>query len=123
MHFWSEGLGDRELVMRLGRASVERKADMISLTGIVDSPAPWEYEVKIQFADWIKILQTANSKDACEFIAEHVRLGMLARMGWSIAKFVVLLALYRAAFTLGLDRLGTAAVHPSGVSGAKNSGV
>ena len=101
MRFWSEGLGDRELVMGLSRAQIERKADMISLTGIVDLPAPWEYEVKIGYGDWIRILQTATSRDACDFIARHVGLVMLAQMGWSIAKFVVLLAWYRAARILG----------------------
>ena len=110
MHFWSEGLGDRELVMGLGRAKIERKADMISLTGIVDSPAPWEYEVKIQFADWVTILKTATSRDACDFIAAHVRVPMLARMAWSIIRFVVLLTIYRAARVTGVCRTAQAAL-------------
>ena len=114
MHFWSEGLGDRELVMGLGRAKIERKADMISLTGIVDSPAPWEYEVKIQFADWVTILKTATSRDACDFIAAHVRLRMLARMAWSIVRFVVLLMVYRAARLAGLSKTIPAALPGAG---------
>lgn len=95
MRFWSEGLGDRELVMGLGRAKVERKGDIMLLSGIVDSPAPWEYEVKIDFADWQTILKTAVSKDACTFIGGRAGLLVLAAMGWSIVKFVVLLAYYR----------------------------
>lgn len=117
MHFWSEGLGDRELVMGLGRAKIERKADMISLTGVVDSPAPWEYEVKIQFADWVTILKTATSRDACDFIAAHVRIPMLARMAWSIVRFVLLLMIYRAARLAGLSGIAPGALPGAG---AKN---
>ncbi len=95
MHFWSEGLGDSELVIGLDRAKLDRKADIIALTGVVDSPAPWEYEVKIQFEDWIKILRTATSKEACDFIAGHAGIASLGHMGWSIVRFVVLLAYYR----------------------------
>lgn len=101
MHFWSEGLGDSELVMGLGRAKIERKADLISLTGVVVSPAPWEYEVKIQFDDWMTILKTATSRDACDFIAAHVRLAMLARMALSVVRFVGLLMFYRMAWLVG----------------------
>jgi len=114
MHFWSEGLGDRELVMGLGRAKIERKADMISLTGIVDSPAPWEYEVKIQFADWMTILQTATSRDACDFIAAHVSIPMLARMAWSVVRFAVLMVIYRAARQAGLSAITPAALPGTG---------
>ena len=95
MRFWSEGLGDSELVMRLGRAKLERKADIVLLSGIVDSPAPWEYEVKIQYSDWRTILHTATSREACDFIASHVGLGALAQMAWSIVKFVVMLGACR----------------------------
>jgi len=97
MRFWSEGLGDSELVIGLERASVESRMDCIVLTGIVDSPAPWEYEVKIQFADWEKILSTATSRETSDFVAQHMRLAELAGMGWSIGKFIVLLAWYRLA--------------------------
>ena len=101
MHFWSEGLGDQELVMGLDRAKLERKGDSIALTGIVDSPAPWEYEVKIQIDDWAMILRTATSKEACDFIANNVGIGSLAAMAWSTLKFIVLLAFYRVIRVIG----------------------
>ena len=104
MNFWSEGLGDRELVMGLDRARSERKGDMILLTGVVDSPAPWEYEVKVEVEDWLAILRTATTKEACGFIAASVSLGAVASMGVSIVKFVGLLAWYRARRILGLTR-------------------
>jgi hypothetical protein len=102
MHFWSEGLGDSELVMGLDRAKLDRKGDFVTLTGIVDSPAPWEYEVKVQFDDWITILHTATSKEACDFIAQHMSVGALIGMAWSIVKFISLLAVYRFARVVGL---------------------
>ncbi len=102
MHFWSEGLGDSELVMGLDRAKLERDGNFVVLTGVVDSPAPWEYEVKVQFDDWVTILHTATSKEACDFIASHLGIGALAAMAWSIVKFVVLLATYRFVRLLGL---------------------
>ncbi len=95
MRFWSEGLGDSQLVMGLDRAKLARKGDIILLSGIVDEPAPWEYEVKVQFDDWLTILHTATTKEACDFIASHMSLGALAAMAWSIVKFVVLLGFYR----------------------------
>ena len=110
MRFWSEGLGDKELVMGLGRAKLDRKGDVISLTGVVDSPAPWEYEVKIQFADWTTILTTATSAQACDFIAAHVKVGPLMGMAWNIAKFVVLLAFYRLARLTGAVPVNIVAV-------------
>lgn len=99
--------------MRLGIAEIERKADIISLTGIVDSPAPWEYEVKINFADWATILKTATSRDACDFIAEHVPVPTLTRMVGSIVKFIVLLVGYRMLRLTRLDRLSRSAIPPA----------
>ncbi len=109
MHFWSEGLGDSELVMGLDRARLERNGDYVVLTGVVDSPAPWEYEVKVQFDDWITILRTATSKEACDFIASHMGIGAVAAMAWSIVKFVALLATYRF---VRLIRLAPSAISP-----------
>lgn len=113
MHFWSEGLGDRELVMGLDRAKLARKGDFIALTGIVDSPAPWEYEVKIQFEDWIAILRTATSNLACDFIATHVNIVPLMGMVWSIVKLVVLLAAFRLARLMGFRSERAADAIPS----------
>jgi len=109
MHFWSEGLGDSELVMGLDRARLERNGDYVVLTGVVDSPAPWEYEVKVQFDDWITILRTATSKEACDFIASHMGIGAVAAIAWSIVKFVALLATYRF---VRLIRLAPPAIPP-----------
>ena len=120
MRFWSEGLGDRELVMSLGTAEIERKGDVMVLSGIVDSPAPWEYEVKIQYADWETILKTAVSKDACGFIARHATLGVLISMAWSIVKFVVFLVWFRLVRILGLSR--RALPSPDAASGAASKG-
>jgi hypothetical protein len=110
MRFWSEGLGDSELVISLDRTKVTSKDDCIALTGVVDSPAPWEYEVKIHFADWMKILDTATSRDTSEFVATHVQLGDLAGMAWSIFKFVVLLAAYRVGRLLHVAPVGSASL-------------
>jgi len=101
MRFWSEGLGDSELVIDLERARIDQKGDCVALTGVVTSPAPWEYEVKIAFADWAKILDTATSSETINFVATHMRLAGVAAMGWWIARFVVLLALYRLRLLFG----------------------
>ena len=121
MHFWSEGLGDSELVMSLGRAKAERKDNLIALTGVIDSPAPWEYEVKIQLEDWKAILRIATSEKATAFIAAHVGLRRLAGMALSILKFVVLLAFYRFGFLLGLGGKVQSAGGPLEHSGAKKT--
>ena len=96
MRFWSEGLGDRQLVMSLGKGHIEQKDDLMLLTGIVDSPAPWEYEVKIQREDWATILKTAVSKDAVGFIARRASFGAMIAVAWPIIRFIVLLSWYRA---------------------------
>ena len=119
MRFWSEGLGDKELVMALGRAKLDRSGEMIELTGVVDSPAPWEYEVKIQLADWITILRTATSIEACDFIATHVNVGQLLDMTWNISKFVALLTFYRLKQLIGAALLNIVAADEVGSEGPK----
>ncbi|MBI3678048.1 MAG: hypothetical protein HY243_15675 [Proteobacteria bacterium] len=103
MRFWSEGLGERQLVMNLGKAAIKRQGEITLLSGVVDSPAPWEYEVKIQREDWARILQTAVTKEACGFIATHTTLVQLLAMAWSIVVFVILLAWFRTARLLGFE--------------------
>lgn len=110
MHFWSEGLGDSELIIGLDRAKIDLKGDCVSLTGVVDSPAPWEYEVKIHFADWEKILTTATCRETCDFVVTHMRVKDLASMAWSILKFLVLLAGYRVARVLHVVTVGSGSV-------------
>lgn len=102
MRFWSEGLGDRQLVMNLSKASIKRQDQIMILSGVVDSPAPWEYEVKIQREDWATILETAVSKEACTFIAKRTTLAQLFGMAWSIVLFVTFLAWFRAVHLLGV---------------------
>ena len=104
MRFWSEGMGDMELVMGLDQARLDRKGDRMSLTGVVVSPAPWEYEVTMSSDDWSAILRTAVSKGACDFISTHVSLRELGRMALSIAQFLLLLVWFRAARLTGLLR-------------------
>lgn len=104
MRFWSEGLGERQLVMDLGKSHIRRLDDVMLLSGVVDSPAPWEYEVKIQRADWETILETAASKEACTFIATHTTLAELFGMAASIVRFIVLLGWYRTLRALGFAR-------------------
>lgn len=101
MRFWSEGMGETELVMGLDQARLARTDDRMLLTGVVTSPAPWEYEVAMSFDDWRAILRTATSKGACDFIATRVRLRDLVSMAVSIAKFVALLAWFRAVRWIG----------------------
>ena len=101
MRFWSEGLGERQLVMNLGKSHIRRLDEVMLLTGVVDSPAPWEYEVKLNRDDWAKILDTAATKEACGFLATRTTLSQLLAMAWSIAAFIVLLAWFRAIRLLG----------------------
>ena len=101
MRFWSEGLGERQLVMNLGKSDIKRHGELMMLSGVVDSPAPWEYEVKIQREDWQRILETAVTKDACGFIARRATLAQLVAMAWSIAVFVVMLSWFRAIRLMG----------------------
>lgn len=101
MRFWSEGLGERQLVMNLSKARIRRQDEIILLSGVVDSPAPWEYEVKIQRDDWAKILETAATKEACDFIVTHTTFAQLLSMAWSIVVFIALLAWFRAKHQLG----------------------
>ncbi len=109
MNFWSEGLGDLELVMGLDRSKLQRQGDHILLTGVVDAPAPWEYEVRVQYDDWLAILRTATRPETGGFIAREVSLGSVADMAVSIVRFVVLLAWHRLLRVTGVSRAGPAA--------------
>ena len=105
MRFWSEGLGDRELVMGMDRAKLDRKPESLSLTGVVDSPAPWEYEVKMGFDDWQVILRTAARADTCAFIAKRADFATLLAIVFALARFVALLSGYRLARVLGFHHV------------------
>jgi hypothetical protein len=117
MHFWSEGLGDGELVIGLDHAKVDSKGDSVVLSGVVTAPAPWEYEVRIQYPDWSKILSTATSREACDFIALHAPLTGLAGMAYSVLKFIVLLAFYRL-----LRFFGFGSAQPSTIGAPSSAG-
>ncbi len=103
MRFWSEGMGETELVRGLGETRLVRTGDRMSLTGVVTSPAPWEYEVAMSADDWGAILRTATSQGACDFIASAARLRDLVSMALSIVTFVALLAWFRALRVIGLS--------------------
>ena len=96
MNFWSEGLGDRELVMALERAKIEQRGDIVVLSGVVDSPAPWEYEVKMQREDWTAILRTATRPETGAFIVTAAPLGVMMAMVGSVVRFIFGLAWRRA---------------------------
>jgi hypothetical protein len=104
MRFWSEGLGKQQLVLGLDRSIVVRKSDKVQLTGVVDEPAPWEYEVTMTVEDWNTILRMAFSPDACDFIAKKVSVPLLIGMAWSIAKFIIGMSIYRTLRILRLSR-------------------
>ena len=97
MNFWSEGLGDRELVMALDRAKIEQRGDIVVLSGVVDSPAPWEYEVKMQREDWTAILRTATRPETGAYIVTAAPLGVMLAMVGSVVRFIVGLAWRRMA--------------------------
>lgn len=104
MRFWSEGLGDRELVINLERADLANREERLELSGVVDAPAPWEYNIKMQVEDWAAILKTAVRPDTGAFIASRASLGQLVRIFGGLVAFVLMLALYRLRRQLGIDR-------------------
>src|SRR5208282_6404625 len=102
MEYWSEGLGEANMVLGLERAIVNRAGDAIALTGVCDAPAPWEYKVTVKLEDWATVLRTATSQEACDFLSHSVPFGMILSMGWWMARFVLLLAAFRFAKAVGL---------------------
>lgn len=110
MRFWSEGLGDRELVINLDRAELSAKEDRLELGGVVDAPAPWEYNIKMRVDDWAAILTTAARPDTGVFIASRASAPLLIRIFGGLVVFVVMLAIYRLRRRLGMDRGSPAAV-------------
>jgi hypothetical protein len=59
---------------------------------VVDSPAPWEYEVKMQLEDWLAILHTATRPETGAFIVTAAPLGVMMAMVVSVVRFIVGLA-------------------------------
>lgn len=113
MRFWSEGLGDRELIINLDRADLTAKEDRLELGGVVDSPAPWEYNIKMKFEDWAAILKTAARQDTGEFIASQASIPLLLRIFGGLLGFVLMLAFYRLRRLLGVDREPQQAPEPT----------
>jgi hypothetical protein len=111
MRFWSEGLGDRELVIDLERASLTAVEDRLELGGVVDAPAPWEYNIKMQVDDWAAILQTAARSDTGGFIASRASVTQLVQILGRLVGFVVMLAFHRLKRLIGMNSdAGPAAV-------------
>jgi hypothetical protein len=81
--------------MDLGKGGVGTDEDAILLTGVVSAPAPWAYRVIMETRDWYAILRTATSPEACQFLTSSVKIRDILAMGWWMAKFIVLLAVYR----------------------------
>ncbi len=103
MEYWSEGLGDANMVLDLERAELNRGKDSVVLTGICDAPAPWEYKVTVMFEDWTAVLNTATADEARQFLANSVPFTTILCMGWWMVKFVGLMAAFRFARIVGLS--------------------
>jgi hypothetical protein len=95
MDFWSEGLGDRNLVINLDKSEVGTEGDAVILTGVVDAPADWAYKVTMETDDWTTVLRTATSPEARDFLSSGVGFGKILGMGWWMTQFILLLAVYR----------------------------
>ncbi|MFO1254749.1 MAG: hypothetical protein U1E37_03685 [Sphingomonadaceae bacterium] len=102
MRFWSEGLGDRELVIDLDRADLAAVDDRLELSGVVDAPAPWEYNIKMQVDDWAAILETAARPDTGDFIATRASVSQLVQIFGGLVGFVAMLAFQRLKRRIGM---------------------
>lgn len=102
MEYWSEGLGDANMVLGLERAELNQGKDAVILTGVCDAPAPWEYKVTVMFEDWATVLHTATSNEARQFLAHSVPFTTILSMGWWMVKFVALMTAYRCGKIIGL---------------------
>jgi hypothetical protein len=87
-------MGDQELVMGLDRATLAPEGDGLELKGVVDSPAPWEYEIKMQAEDWSAILHAATRPQTGDFIARKVGFRLMLAMALAVVKFVLMLSYY-----------------------------
>jgi hypothetical protein len=112
MRFWSDGLGKRDLVMELRDAALDREGDAIILTGTIHEPAEWAYKVTMELGDWTTVLTTATSAQACTYLSRSVSVLQILRMGVWVAKFIVLMGLYRLGSLAGLVDLDRGAVKP-----------
>ncbi len=109
MHYWSEGLGRRQLIINLAKSKLTRKADFLELSGVVDAPAPWEYEIEVEFADWQAILTTATRPETGAFLVQRSSMRELIAIATGLGQFLAVLAWYRMRHLLGFDRDATAA--------------
>ena len=103
MEYWSEGLGDANMVLGLERAELSQGKEAVILTGVCDAPAPWEYKVTVVYEDWATVLNTATSIEARQFLVNSVPFTTILSMGWYMVKFVALMAAYRFARIVGLS--------------------
>ena len=104
MRFWSEGLGDRELIINLECASMAAVEDRLELSGVVDAPAPWEYNIKMHVDDWVAILETAARPDTGGFIATRASPAQLVQIFGRLLGFVAMLSFHRLKRMLGINR-------------------
>lgn len=101
MHYWSEGLGRRQLIINLEKSRLDNKGEFLELSGVVDAPAPWEYEIEVEFDDWKAILETAVKRDTGTFLVQRASGGQLLAIIGGLLRFMLMLALYRGLHLLG----------------------
>lgn len=121
MHYWSEGLGRRQLIIDLAKSRLENKSSFLELSGVVDAPAPWEYEIEVEFDDWKAILETAVKRDTGTFLVQRATGGELLAIIGGLLRFILMLALYRSLHLLGVG--AAAAPAPEAPTEAEASAV
>jgi len=103
MEFWSAGMGKKHLVLGLDKTKYEVDGEEMILTGVVDAPADWNYEVKMTREDWVNVLKIATSSEAGQFLENSVGMRRLMQMASSILKFTILLATFKMAKAVGIN--------------------
>lgn len=94
MEFWSKGLGTKQLVLSLGKAEYEVGEEEVVLTGVVESPAEWNYRVTMSRQDLLMVLQMATSPELATFLVHSRGRAPLRSLLFHTLKLVARLAVY-----------------------------
>ncbi len=101
MNFWSKGLGEKTMDLRLGKGEAHPGADRLYVKGHVEEPVSWEYIMALRGEDLEDILALLRDPVMADYIfAAPDRWRLIGRLaaggihvGWLVAGTVVRLLL------------------------------
>ncbi len=102
MHFWSKGLGNRTISLRLDDGEAVKSGDRLYVRGRTEEPVSWDYVMPLTGSDLVEFVALLRDPAVAEFMYRSKRRWRLyARLTIGGLRFLVLMLV-----EIGRRRLG-----------------